>query len=545
MFGKKEKNDTPIAIDETNGVSNGGSTSFFGVKGAQIVGGSDYHNGNTSDGVLGYTGNTDPLKHEQIQNDENSQNNNAEPNLNIFGSFGDQQNPPVFNQGSKFTTFGENVVGGGTSNGNTFVNSPENPDTIQVESRFNDQSNPFSTPEPAGRNTDSLNINGVSQSPDVNNASSSVNGVSQSPNVSNTSEKYKKIRKIAALSAAAIIAGVIGFQVTNKPSKPKQQNPEDVLMASQEATASDVVPELPTIASDVMSASDPTEMLLTASAPKLETASSSASSVSVDSQTASQAVKAEQNITASSPVLTSTDKADLAINKAASEANKSVENAKIQSPEDVLAQQNSNDNQEQSKIVADNKTINGTSTNTSDSQSQKNNEKATNGYDKTVENQDSQSSYESEIRAKREEAKRLLAEADSLTRERDALEQELWGKSEAEQIAILKRKVNQQNRIKSENTKHGNRVKHSSTSNKQATIKNAQQKYTTNKSNVRTKGLPYNVYASATGVIVLNQGKGKPALSYVVGDTLPNGAKIKNIHYFDKQIVTNKGIYSW
>ena len=45
MFGKKEKNDTPIAIDETNGVSNGGSTSFFGVKGAQIVGGSDYHNG--------------------------------------------------------------------------------------------------------------------------------------------------------------------------------------------------------------------------------------------------------------------------------------------------------------------------------------------------------------------------------------------------------------------------------------------------------------------------------------------------------------------
>lgn len=194
---------------------------------------------------------------------------------------------------------------------------------------------------------------------------------------------------------------------------------------------------------------------------------------------------------------------------------------------------------------------------------------------------ENRASYERKIRDMRQKAEEYNGKADALVRERNSLEQRLFNKSKDEQIEILKREVadlksKQRKRVanarvynergeeisqSSASTKKVNkssasvRAKTQSQHKRQATMKEknkptkATVKATPKESKVVTtvssSKLPYQVYASSSGLVMLKTSKNSSAISYVVGDTLPNGETIKEINYFSKSLKTNRKTYTW
>lgn len=142
--------------------------------------------------------------------------------------------------------------------------------------------------------------------------------------------------------------------------------------------------------------------------------------------------------------------------------------------------------------------------------------------------------------ANKEEADRLRQEAQKLLEQAKSLETQsnldmlLSGKTQDEQIAILKQRlIDVQNELNKRNNnvcvkKNTNerKVKRTLTHNK-------------NRTNKRTRASKYHVTGIVEGQIWVKDGNSSQ--SYVVGDKLPNGARIKSINYDDKTIVTDNG----
>lgn len=134
----------------------------------------------------------------------------------------------------------------------------------------------------------------------------------------------------------------------------------------------------------------------------------------------------------------------------------------------------------------------------------------------------------------REQAKRILEEADSIEKQ-SKLDNELAGKSLEEQVAYLKQKlVATQNAITQKNMCVAPAQKKSKLIKKKPLVKKQKAK--------SADSLPtYEVRGIVEGQIWVNDGKGTN--SYTVGDKLPNGSVIKGIYYDKKTIVTNKGTF--
>lgn len=142
--------------------------------------------------------------------------------------------------------------------------------------------------------------------------------------------------------------------------------------------------------------------------------------------------------------------------------------------------------------------------------------------------------------ANKEEADRLRQEAQKLLEQAKSLETQsnldmlLSGKTQDEQIAILKQRlIDVQNELNKRNNnvcvkKNTNerKVKRTLTHNK-------------NRTNKSTRASKYHVTGIVEGQIWIKDGNSSQ--SYVVGDKLPNGARIKSINYDDKTIVTDNG----
>ena len=142
--------------------------------------------------------------------------------------------------------------------------------------------------------------------------------------------------------------------------------------------------------------------------------------------------------------------------------------------------------------------------------------------------------------ANKEEADRLRQEAQKLLEQAKSLETQsnldmlLSGKTQDEQIAILKQRlIDVQNELNKRNNnvcvkKNTNerKVKRTLTHNKNRTNKSA-------------RASKYHVTGIVEGQIWVKDGNSSQ--SYVVGDKLPNGARIKSINYDDKTIVTDNG----
>lgn len=143
------------------------------------------------------------------------------------------------------------------------------------------------------------------------------------------------------------------------------------------------------------------------------------------------------------------------------------------------------------------------------------------------------------VNANKEEAHRLRQEAQKMLEQAKSLETQsnldmlLSGKTQDEQIAILKQRlIDVQNELHKRNN---NVCVKKNTNNKK--IRRAITN--TNKSKANTKESKYHVTGIVEGQIWVQNGNSSQ--SYVVGDKLPNGARIKSINYDSKTIVTDNG----
>ena len=134
--------------------------------------------------------------------------------------------------------------------------------------------------------------------------------------------------------------------------------------------------------------------------------------------------------------------------------------------------------------------------------------------------------------ANKEEADRLRQEAQKMLEQAKSLETQsnldmlLSGKTQDEQIAILKQRLID---VQNELNKRNNNV----------CVKKNTNDRKVNRGNANTRTSKYHVTGIVEGQIWVKNGNGSQ--SYVVGDKLPNGARIKSINYDSKTIVTDNG----
>lgn len=145
------------------------------------------------------------------------------------------------------------------------------------------------------------------------------------------------------------------------------------------------------------------------------------------------------------------------------------------------------------------------------------------------------------VNANKEEAHRLRQEAQKMLEQAKSLETQsnldmlLSGKTQDEQIAILKQRlIDVQNELHKRNN---NVCVKKNTNNKK--IRRAITNTNKSKSKANTKESKYHVTGIVEGQIWVQNGNSSQ--SYVVGDKLPNGARIKSINYDSKTIVTDNG----
>lgn len=134
----------------------------------------------------------------------------------------------------------------------------------------------------------------------------------------------------------------------------------------------------------------------------------------------------------------------------------------------------------------------------------------------------------------REDAKKMLAQADALDK-KGSIESLLVGKNPDEQILILKQKLEDVQLELSKRQVCKNTEKKNSHFNKKSVKTHKQNKKTT------IKESKYNVTGIVEGQIWVKNGNNTH--SYVVGDRLPNGSKIKAINFDNKTIVTERGTF--
>ena len=145
------------------------------------------------------------------------------------------------------------------------------------------------------------------------------------------------------------------------------------------------------------------------------------------------------------------------------------------------------------------------------------------------------------VNANKEEAHRLRQEAQKMLEQAKSLETQsnldmlLSGKTQDEQIAILKQRlIDVQNELHKRNN---NVCVKKNTNNKK--IRRAITNTNKSKSKANPKESKYHVTGIVEGQIWVQNGNSSQ--SYVVGDKLPNGARIKSINYDSKTIVTDNG----
>ena len=142
----------------------------------------------------------------------------------------------------------------------------------------------------------------------------------------------------------------------------------------------------------------------------------------------------------------------------------------------------------------------------------------------------------SSAEALREEAKKMLAKADSLEKQ-SKLDIELAGKTLEEQVAYLKEKlVATENEIKNRNVCVAPSQKKNNVTSKTKKSTN------TAKKQERKPSQTYKVTGIVEGQIWVSEGDNK-SRTYVVGDKLPSGATIKNISVDKKTITTTNGTF--
>lgn len=161
-----------------------------------------------------------------------------------------------------------------------------------------------------------------------------------------------------------------------------------------------------------------------------------------------------------------------------------------------------------------------------------NSQTAQNGNTPQITNNSNTATLESE--KLREEAKKMLAQADALDN-KGSIESLLIGKSPDEQILILKQKLEDVKLELSKRQVCKNTEKKNSHFNKKSVKTNKQNKKTI------IKESKYNVTGIVEGQIWVKNGSNTH--SYVVGDRLPNGSKIKAINFDNKTIVTERGTF--
>ena len=141
--------------------------------------------------------------------------------------------------------------------------------------------------------------------------------------------------------------------------------------------------------------------------------------------------------------------------------------------------------------------------------------------------------------ANKEEADRLRQEAQKMLEQAKSLETQsnldmlLSGKTQDEQIAILKQRLID---VQNELNKRNNNVCVKKNTNDRKVRRAITHK---NRGNANTRTSKYHVTGIVEGQIWVKNGNGSQ--SYVVGDKLPNGARIKSINYDSKTIVTDNG----
>lgn len=141
--------------------------------------------------------------------------------------------------------------------------------------------------------------------------------------------------------------------------------------------------------------------------------------------------------------------------------------------------------------------------------------------------------------ANKEEADRLRQEAQKMLEQAKSLETQsnldmlLSGKTQDEQIAILKQRLID---VQNELNKRNNNVCVKKNTNDRKVRRAITHK---NRGNANARTSKYHVTGIVEGQIWVKNGNGSQ--SYVVGDKLPNGARIKSINYDSKTIVTDNG----
>ena len=141
--------------------------------------------------------------------------------------------------------------------------------------------------------------------------------------------------------------------------------------------------------------------------------------------------------------------------------------------------------------------------------------------------------------ANKEEADRLRQEAQKMLEQAKSLETQsnldmlLSGKTQDEQIAILKQRLID---VQNELNKRNNNVCVKKNTNDRKVRRAITHK---NRGNANTRTSKYHVTGIVEGQIWVKNGNGSQ--SYVVGDKLPNGSRIKSINYDSKTIVTDNG----
>lgn len=134
----------------------------------------------------------------------------------------------------------------------------------------------------------------------------------------------------------------------------------------------------------------------------------------------------------------------------------------------------------------------------------------------------------------RAEAKKMLAQADALDNKGN-IESLLAGKTPDEQILLLKQKLEDVQLELSKRQVCKNTEKKNSHFNKKSVRAKKSHK------NPMIQESKYNVTGIVEGQIWVKNGN--HSKSYVVGDKLPNGSKIKSINFDSKTIVTNQGTF--
>lgn len=133
----------------------------------------------------------------------------------------------------------------------------------------------------------------------------------------------------------------------------------------------------------------------------------------------------------------------------------------------------------------------------------------------------------------RSEAKKMLEQADAL--DKGNIDSLLIGKTPNEQIAILKQRLeNVQLELSKKQV-----CKNTEKKNSHFSKKNVKHKKQNKKSIIQES--KYNVTGIVEGQIWVKNGNNSK--SYVVGDKLPNGSRIKSIDFDSKTIVTERGTF--